>query len=55
MEALEPVWTVYFHSSDWQTPGRNTVMGAVFELLKLQNIATHEGVPGDRPRDGRRR
>ena len=43
MEPVEPVWTVYFHGSDWQTPGRNTVMGEVFELLKLQNIATHEG------------
>ena len=43
MEPVEPVWTVYFHGSDWQTPGRNTVMGQVFELLKLENIAAHEG------------
>ena len=43
MELLEPVWTVYFHGGDWRTPGRNTVMAEVFELLKLENIATHEG------------
>ena len=43
MESVEPVWTVYFHSDDWQTPGRNTLMNEVFELLKLENIATHEG------------
>ena len=43
MVPLEPVWTVYFHNSDWLTPGRNTLMGEVFELLKLENIATHEG------------
>ena len=43
MAPLEPVWTVYFHNSDWQTPGRNTLMGEIFELLKLENIATHEG------------
>ena len=43
MESVEPVWTVYFHSDDWQTPGENTLMNDVFELLKLENIATHEG------------
>ena len=43
MESVEPVWTVYFHSDDWQTPGRNTLMNDVFELLKMENIATHEG------------
>ena len=43
MAPLEPVWTVYFHNSDWVTPGRNTLMGEVFELLKLDNIASHEG------------
>ncbi len=43
MEPVEPVWTVYFHGSDWRTPGKNTVMGQVFELLKMENIATHEG------------
>ena len=43
MDPVEPVWTVYFHASDWYTPGRSTVMSEVFELLKLENIATHEG------------
>ena len=43
MESIQPVWTVYFHSDDWQTPGENTLMNDVFVLLKLENIATHEG------------
>ena len=43
MEQLEPVWTVYFHNSNWLTPGRNTLMGEVFELLKLDNIFNHDG------------
>ncbi len=43
METVEAVWTVYFHSDDWQTPGKGTVMGEVFELLKLENIAAHAG------------
>ena len=43
MESVEPVWTVYFHSEDWLTPGRNTLINDVFELVKLENIATHEG------------
>ena len=55
MAPLEPVWTAYFHNSDWLTPGRNTLMGEVFELLKLENIATHEGYREDRPRDDHRR
>ncbi len=43
MESVEPVWTVYFHSDDWQTPGKKTLMNDVFELVKLENVATHEG------------
>ncbi len=43
MEPVEPVWTVYFHSDDWRTPGRNTLVNDVFELVKLENIATHQG------------
>ena len=43
MEPVEPVWTVYFHSDDWRTPGRNTLVDDVFQLVKLENIATHEG------------
>ena len=43
MEAVEPVWTVYFHRDDWRTPGNNTVVSGVFRLLKLENIFSHEG------------
>ena len=43
MESVDPVWTVYFYGADWQTPGKNTLMNDMFELLKLENIATHEG------------
>ena len=43
MEPVDPIWTVYFHSDDWRTPGGNTVMQEVFVLLKMENIATHEG------------
>ncbi len=43
MESVDPTWTVYVHSDDWQTPGENTLMNDVFKLLKLENIATHEG------------
>ena len=43
MEPVEAVWTVYFHSDDWRTPGRNTLINDVFELVKLENIAAHEG------------
>ena len=43
MEPVDPVWTVYFHSDDWRTPGKNTLVNDVFQLVKLENIATHEG------------
>lgn len=43
MASVEPVWTVYFHSDDWRSPGRNTLVNDVFELVKLENIATHQG------------
>ena len=43
MESVDPLWTVYVHSDDWQTPGRNTLMNDIFKLLKLENVATHEG------------
>ncbi|MDE2884868.1 MAG: ABC transporter substrate-binding protein [Chloroflexota bacterium] len=43
METVEPVWTVYAHGEDWVTPGGNTLMNDIFELLKLDNIATHDG------------
>ena len=43
METVEPLWTVYFHSGDWQTPGTNTTIDGIFKLLKLENIVLHEG------------
>ena len=43
MDPVEPVWTVYLYSEDWVTPGRNTLMNDIFELLKMENIATHDG------------
>ena len=43
MESVEPLWTVYFHSDDWLTPGTNTTIGDVFKLLNLENIVSHEG------------
>ena len=49
METVEPVWTVYALSEDWETPGRNTLMNDIFELLKLENIATHDGYQELRP------
>ena len=43
MESVEAVWTVYYHSDDWLIPGRNTDIGEVLELLKLENIFDHAG------------
>lgn len=43
MEDVEPAWTVYSHGFDWWTPGRNTLVNDVFELLKLENVADFEG------------
>ena len=43
MEEVEPTWTVYSHGFDWWTPGRNTLVNDVFELLKLENVADFEG------------
>ena len=43
MESVDPLWTVYFHGVDWQTPGTNTTIDDVFKLLKLDNIVSHEG------------
>lgn len=43
MESIRPVYTVYYHRDDWQTPGKNTTVDQVFKLLKMENIATHEG------------
>ena len=43
MEEVEQGWTVYSHGFDWWTPGRNTLVNDVFELLKLENVADFEG------------
>ncbi len=43
MESVEPLWTVYFHSDDWQAPGTNTAIDDIFKLLKLENTVSHEG------------
>ena len=40
---VESRWTIYSHGFGWWTPGRNTLVNDVFELLKLQNIADFEG------------
>ena len=43
IEEIEPAWTVYNHGFDWWTPGRNTLVNDVFELLKLDNVADFDG------------
>ena len=43
MKDIRPVYTAYFHSEDWQAPGRGTTVDEVFKLLKMENIVTHEG------------
>lgn len=40
---VEPSRTIYSHGFGWWSPGRNTLINDVFELLKLQNIADFEG------------
>ena len=43
MEEVDATWRVYSHGFDWWTPGRNTLVNDVFELLKLENVADFEG------------
>ena len=43
MEEVELTRTIYSHGFDWWTPGRNTLVNDVFELLKLENVADFEG------------
>ena len=43
VQEVEPTWTIYSHGFDWWTPGRNTLVNDVFELLKLENVAEFEG------------
>ena len=49
MKEIRPVYTAYFHSDDWHAPGKNTTVDEVFKLLKMENIATHEGHKQIRP------
>ena len=44
MTDIRPVYTAYFHSEDWQAPGKDTTVDEVFKLLKMENIVTHEGI-----------
>ena len=43
LAGVEPATTVYSHGFQWWTPGRQTLVNDVFELLKLRNIADFEG------------
>ena len=43
MGSVEETQTIYSHGFQWWTPGRNTLVNDVFELLKLENIADFEG------------
>ena len=43
MESVEEMQTIYSHGFGWWTPGKNTLVNDVFELLKLKNVAEFEG------------
>lgn len=43
MKDIRPVYTAYYHREDWQAPGHNTTVNQVFELLKMENIVSHQG------------
>ena len=43
LEDVEPTKTIYSHGFEWWTPGRQTLVNDVFQLLKLRNIADFEG------------
>ena len=43
MEQVDTTQAIYSHGFQWWTPGQNTLVNDVFELLKLENIATFEG------------
>ena len=40
---VESTQTIYSHGFNWWTPGNDTLVNDVFELLKLQNIADFDG------------
>ncbi len=43
IESVEESQTIYSHGFQWWSPGRNTLINDVFELLKLENIADFDG------------
>ena len=43
MESVSETQTIYSHGFQWWTPGQNTLVNDVFELLKLENVAQFEG------------
>ncbi len=43
MASVEYSQSIYSHGLGWWTPGRQTLVNDVFELLKLENIADFEG------------
>ena len=43
MDSVESTRRIYSHGFDWWTPGRDTLVNDVFELLKLENVVDFEG------------
>ena len=43
MDSVSETRTIYSHGFQWWTPGDNTLVNDVFELLKLENVAQFEG------------
>ena len=43
MDSVSETQTIYSHGFQWWTPGDNTLVNDVFELLKLENVAQFEG------------
>ena len=43
LESVSETQTIYSHGFQWWTPGQNTLVNDVFELLKLENVAQFEG------------
>ena len=43
MESVSETRSIYSHGFQWWTPGDNTLVNDVFELLKLENVAQFEG------------
>ncbi len=43
MESVEETQTIYSHGFQWWSPGEDTLVNDVFELLKLENVADFDG------------